>query len=216
MSQLDEDDRRRELVDMLTASRWITDPRVLQVLREVPRHLFFEAASAEDAYADKPRPIGLGQTISQPAVVGAMSQALLLTGKERVLEIGTGSGYHAAVLSRLCAHVDSVERLHPFAEAARIRLATLGYANVSVHVGDGYEGWMSGAPYDRIVVTAAPTAMPDALVAQLAPLGVLVAPVGDLENQRLVRLRKDASSGEVRVEDLGAILFVPMLRGTAS
>lgn len=208
-----EDARRGELVDMLTASRWITDPRVLAVLRDVPRHLFFEAASAEDAYADKPRPIGLGQTISQPAVVGAMTQALLLSGKERVLEIGTGSGYQAAVLSRLCAHVDSVERIGAFAETARARLRTLGYANVSVHGGDGYDGWPAGAPYERILVTAAPTAIPDALVAQLADGGVLVAPVGDGEHQRLLRLRRHGP--DVMTEDLGPILFVPMLRGTS-
>ena len=209
-----EAERRRELVEMLAAARWITDARVLHVLREVPRHLFFEAASAEDAYADKPRSIGLGQTISQPAVVGAMTQALQLTGKERVLEIGTGSGYQTAVLSPLCGHVDSVERLGTFAEAARDRLARLGYANVSVHVGDGYDGWPSGAPYDRIVVTAAPALLPDALIGQLAEGGVLVAPLGEGEHQRLVRLRKER--GAMLSEDLGAILFVPMLHGVAS
>lgn len=198
---------------MLTASRWITDPRVLSALRDVPRHLFFDAKSPEDAYADMPRPIGLGQTISQPAVVGAMTQALLLTGRERVLEIGTGSGYQAAVLSGLCAHVDSVERLRPFAESARIRLASLGYTNVAVHVGDGYEGWPAGAPYERIVVTAAPPMIPDELVAQLAEGGILVAPAGEADRQRLVRLRRHG--GDVTTEDLGPVMFVPMLHGTA-
>ncbi len=209
-----EEDRRGELVDMLTASRWVTDSRVLRALRDVPRHLFFEAASAEDAYVDKPRPIGLGQTISQPAVVGAMTQALTLSGTERVLEIGTGSGYQTAILSSLCAHIDSMERLRPFAEAARARLASLGYANVSVHVGDGYEGWPAGAPYDRIIVTAAPESIPVALLAQLGAGGVLVAPVGAREDQRLMRLRKH--EGDVISEDLGAILFVPMLHGTSA
>jgi len=204
--------RRNELVDMLTASRWITDPRVLEVLRHVPRHLFFDPTSAEDAYLDQPRPIGLGQTISQPAVVGAMTQALALSGKERVLEIGTGSGYQTAVLSMMCAHVDSVERLRPFAETARVRLANLRYTNVAVHVADGYEGWPSGAPYERIIVTAAPNAIPDALVAQLAEGGVLVAPVGTGDKQRLLRLRKH--QGDVMTEDLGPVIFVPMLHGT--
>jgi protein-L-isoaspartate(D-aspartate) O-methyltransferase len=196
---------------MLAAARWIKDPRVLEVLASVPRHLFFEAATPEDAYADKPMPIGLGQTISQPAVVGAMTEALTLHGNERVLEIGTGCGYQTAVLSRLCAHVESVERIRSFADSARARLTALGYANVSVHSGDGYNGLASGAPYDRIVVTAAPPELPRALVLQLAEGGIMVLPLGTGEHQRLLRLTRHGN--DTFQEDLGPILFVPMLHG---
>jgi protein-L-isoaspartate(D-aspartate) O-methyltransferase len=184
---------------------------VLAALRAIPRHRFYDAPSIADAYLDRPRPIGWGQTISQPAVVGLMTQALLLTGEERVLEIGTGSGYQAAVLSRLSREVFSIEILAPLGDRARQRLAAMGYANVTVRIGDGYQGWPEHAPFDRILLTAAPPSVPPALVAQLAEGGILVAPVGEGRMQRLLRLRK--KDGAVTEEDLGAVAFVPMVEG---
>ncbi len=187
---------------------------VLAVLAETPRHLFVPGASLSAAYRDAPHPIGHGQTISQPTVVGMMTEALELTGKETVLEIGTGSGYQAAILARLAKKVHTIELLEPLGVASRERLARLGYGNVEVRVGDGYQGWPEHAPFDRIVVTAAPPEMPPALVAQLAEGGVLVAPVGEQGGiQRLLRLRRGqgARRDVVTREDLGAVRFVPMV-----
>jgi protein-L-isoaspartate(D-aspartate) O-methyltransferase len=192
-------------------STW--DPRVLYAMAEVPRHLFVPGASLADAYRDDPYPIGRDQTISQPTVVALMTQALQLTGQERVLEIGTGSGYQAAVLALLARSVFTVERLASLAESARAHLAMMGARNVHVRVGDGYEGWPANAPFDRIVITAAPSGVPQTLLDQLAEGGILVAPVGDLFSQTLVRWRK--REGEVISEDLGPVRFVPMLPGTA-
>ena len=201
---------RERLVRKIAASHRVTDPRVLDALGTVPLHRFFEAASIEDAYLDRPRPIGLGQTISQPSVVGMMTQALELTGRERVLEIGTGSGYQAAVLSKLCAHVDSIELLAPLGEAARARLAALGYSNVTVRIGDGYRGWPDDAPFDRILLTAAPPEIPEVLIEELAEGGVLVAPVGGGRDQRRKRIRK--SGGRIKLK-ARARLRVPAQRG---
>jgi protein-L-isoaspartate(D-aspartate) O-methyltransferase len=190
--------------------RW--EPRVLRALAEVPRHLFVPSASLADAYVDEPYPIGREQTISQPTVVALMTQALELSGAERVLEIGTGSGYQAAVLARLAAAVYSVERIASLGEAAAARLAELGYRNVTVRVGDGFEGWPAEAPFDRIVVTAAPAGLPQALLDQLADGGICVAPVGDHWSQSLVRWRMER--GFLDAENLGPVRFVPMLAGT--
>src|SRR5262249_12815799 len=150
--------------------------RVRGAMMRVPRHLFVPGASLEEAYDDAPFPIGHGQTISQPAVVAVMTEALELGGRERVLEGGTGSGSEAAVLSLLSSDVYTIEIVTDLAEIARERLATLGYANVHVRAGDGYAGWPEHAPFDRIIVTAAPPELPRALVDQLAEGGVLVAP----------------------------------------
>jgi protein-L-isoaspartate(D-aspartate) O-methyltransferase len=182
--------------------------RVLDAIRAVPRHLFVDAPF-ERAYLDRPLPTGYGQTISQPSVVAVMTQALDVESNHRVLEIGTGSGYQAAVVSRLAAHVDTIEIVDPLAEAARTRLAALGYANVEVRTGDGFAGWAERAPYDRILLTAAPAEVPGVLFAQLAEGGVLVAPVGERATQRLVRWKK--RGGQLLEEDLGRILFVPMV-----
>jgi protein-L-isoaspartate(D-aspartate) O-methyltransferase len=179
-------------------------------MRAVPRHLFVDAPIKE-AYRDRILRIGWGQTISQPSVVAAMTTALELSGRERVLEIGTGSGYQAAVLSVLAAQVDSIEIVAPLGEAARERLRSLGYSNIEVRVGDGYLGWPDHAPYDRILLAAAPDRVPDALRAQLAEGGILVAPVGWDKNQRLLRWR--SRGGEFVEEDLGPIRFVPMVHG---
>jgi protein-L-isoaspartate(D-aspartate) O-methyltransferase len=190
--------------------RW--NPRVLEVMREVPRHQFVPRASLDGAYRDAPHTIGLGQTISQPTIVAMMTQALELRGDERVLEIGTGSGYQAAVLAKLAKQVYSIELHAPLASDAKQRLAKLGFDNVHVRAGDGYAGWPEHAPFDRIILTAAPDELPTALVEQLAEGGVLVAPVGpEGQVQRLFRFRK--VQGKLVREDLGGVLFVPMVKG---
>ena len=188
----------------------VKDPRVLDAMHSVRRHEFMPNATLPRAYADAPWPIGYGQTISQPTVVAVMTEALELRPAHRVLEIGTGSGYQAAILSLLAAEVYSIELLEPLGEEARERLLRLGYANVHVRIGDGYAGWPEHAPFDRIIVTAAPPEVPKALLDQLAMRGVLVAPVGPTpETQRLLRYRK--LPGRTSVEDLGAVAFVPMV-----
>jgi protein-L-isoaspartate(D-aspartate) O-methyltransferase len=199
--------RRSELVRELALE--VSDARVLDAIRRVPRHLFVPAASLAVAYANSPAPIGHGQTISQPVIVAIMSEALLLTGRERVLEIGTGSGYQAAVLALLAAEVDSVENIPALANEARSRLERLGFSNVHVHEGDGYAGFPDAAPFDRILVTAAPEETPRTLLAQLADGGILVAPVGEDWVQRLLRYRKKGAT--ISVEDLGGVQFVPMV-----
>lgn len=199
---------RRRLVERLRATLPLHDPRVLEVMASVPRHRFVEAP-LEAAYLDRPLPIGYAQTISQPLIVAMMTDALELHGTERVLEIGTGSGYQAAVLSRLCAQVYSIELLRPLGEAARERLERLGYRNVQVRIGDGYLGWPEEAPFERIMLTAAPPQLPQALIDQLSDGGVLVAPVGPEGEQHLERWRK--VGGRLPVEELGPVSFVPMV-----
>jgi protein-L-isoaspartate(D-aspartate) O-methyltransferase len=202
---------REELVRKL-ASEQDTSPRVLDAIARVPRHAFVPEASLRRAYADAPAPIGYGQTISQPAVVATMTHALALDGSQRVLEIGTGSGYQAAILSLVASKVYTIEIVPELAERARARLAQLGYGNVSVLAGDGYKGWPEHAPFDRIIVTAAPEEVPRQLFDQLADGGILVAPVGPTgQMQELVRYRK--ARGGVSVEKLGPVRFVPMVPG---
>lgn len=187
------------------------DERVLDAMRAVPRHRFMPSwVSIPDAYDDRPYPIGHGQTISQPTVVAIMTQALELRGGERILEIGTGSGYQAAVLAVLAKQVYSIEIVEELGQGAKKKLAELGYRNVEVRIGDGYLGWPEQAPFDRIILTAAPPELPEALVRQLAEWGIIVAPVGDRE-QRLLRWTK--RGGRLEKEDLGAVRFVPMVKG---
>jgi protein-L-isoaspartate(D-aspartate) O-methyltransferase len=194
--------------------RGIVDQRVLRAMDQVPREIFVAPDYAEDAYADQALPIACGQTISQPYVVAYMTEQLALTSHHRVLEIGTGSGYQAAVLSRLAREVVTVERYRTLAETARTRLATLGYDNVTVVVGDGFEGHAALAPYDRIIVTAAAEEIPAPLLAQLGEDGVMVVPVGPHGGaQRIVKLTK--SSDGVKREDLIWVRFVPLLPGQA-
>lgn len=201
--------RRREMVDRHIRARGVTDRLVLRAMEEVPRHLFVPVELVQSAYDDRPLSIGSAQTISQPYVVALMTEALGLSGVETVLEVGTGSGYQAAVLSRLCAVVHSVERIPELAERARENLSRIGVANVTVHVGDGTLGWPDAAPYDAILVTAGGPFVPPPLVDQLCDGGVLVAPVGDRWSQRLVRHRK---SGERHTEEtLGSVVFVPLV-----
>lgn len=203
----------RELRQALVARTFalgVRDPRVLEALRDVPRHCFVPEHSLAMAYGDHPVSIGHEATISQPSLVGLMSEALHLRGTERVLEVGTGSGYQAAVLCRLAGHVDTVEVVPALAERARRILGDVGCANVDVHDGDGWAGWPDGAPFDRIVVTAAPEVMPTALIRQLVDGGILVVPVGSqVRDQRLERWQKSGDS--LHKQDLGAVRFVPMV-----
>jgi len=200
---------RRRLVDAWIAGRGITDARVLAAMKEVPRHAFVPVELRDRAYEDAPLPIGLGQTISQPYVVARMAEALELQGHERVLEIGTGSGYAAAVLGRLARDVHTVERFDELATGASRCLAAIGCTNVHVHVGDGSQGWRNAEPYDAIVVAAGGPRLPWELLRQLAPGGRLVMPVGEREGQVLVRVRRTPSGFER--EDLEMVRFVPLV-----
>jgi len=194
--------------------RGIMDQRVLRAMDQVPRENFVAPDYADEAYADQALPIACGQTISQPYVVAYMSEQLAVAPGHRVLEIGAGSGYQAAVLSRIAREVVTVERYRTLAETARARLATLGYDNVTVVVGDGFAGHPERAPYDRIIVTAAAEDIPEPLVAQLAEGGVMVLPLGPHGGaQRIVKLTKSADG--VNREDLIWVRFVPLLPGQA-
>jgi protein-L-isoaspartate(D-aspartate) O-methyltransferase len=200
---------RNEMVARQIHARGIHSPRVLDAMATVPRHEFVPPELAASAYSDIPLPIGGGQTISQPFMVAAMADAVLLNGSERVLEIGGGSGYQAAVLSLLAQEVVVVELQPELARACRERLARLGYPNVRVEQGDGSIGWLPRAPYDGILVSAAAPAIPSPLVAQLAEAGRLVIPVGSPEQQDLLRVVK--REGGVKQEALFACRFVPLL-----
>jgi len=192
------------------AQRDIRDPRVLEAFAHVPREAFVDAAQRDRAYDDRPLPIGHGQTISQPYVVAVAAQALELRGDERVLDIGTGSGYAAAIFGRLAREVETVERIEELARTAAERLAQLGITNVHVHHGDGTLGWPAGAPYDAIAVAANAPAMPKTLLGQLAIGGRIVVPVGPDHDQHLMKVVR---TGETTFEetDLGAVRFVPLV-----
>jgi len=200
---------RQEMVRRQISERGIEDERVLEAMRAVPRHCFVPEHIRGSAYRDVPLPIGEGQTISQPYIVAYMTAALELTGHEKVLEVGTGSGYQAAVLAYLVARVISVERLPRLAGEAREKLAHLGYGNVHVIVGDGTHGWPDEAPYDAIMVTAASPDVPEPLRWQLAEGGRLVAPIGPRYSQQLVRIRREEDA--FRTENLLGVAFVPLI-----
>lgn len=205
------DEQRRQLIASLH-KMGIRDERVLEVLATVPREIFIDEAQRNLAYADRALPINMGQTISQPLMVATMTQALQLSGKERVLEIGTGSGYQTAILSRLAAYVVSIERHEQLALQAVRCLAQLMPANatnVSVYVGDGSLGWPNAAPYDRILVTAAAPDVPDYLVEQLVEWGMLVIPVGSQTRQELLVVHRAPWGKEIR--SLGNCVFVPLV-----
>jgi protein-L-isoaspartate(D-aspartate) O-methyltransferase len=188
-------------------ARGVSDPRVLAAMREVERHRFVPDALRAQAYDDRPLPIGQGQTISQPYIVALMTELAAVRPGARVLEIGTGSGYQAAVLSLLAGEVYTIEIVEPLAREARERLARLGHQNVSVRAGDGYRGWLEKAPFDAILLTAAPPQIPGPLLEQLAPGGRLVAPVGDAA-QELVLVEKTPSG--LRRRSIVRVAFVPM------
>jgi len=203
-------DREREREDMVAtqvAARGVRDERVLAALRRVPRHLFVPPSVAAQAYEDYPLPIGHGQTISQPYIVGFMTEALSLRGGETVLEIGTGCGYQAAVLAEVAARVFTIEIVAPLAAEAAERLRRLGHANVRVRAGDGYLGWPEEAPFDAIVVTAAAPRVPEPLLQQLRDGGRLILPVGE-ETQDLVLVTRHGARFEER--RVLAVRFVPM------
>ncbi|MBP1694176.1 MAG: pcm [Chloroflexi bacterium] len=200
---------RQRMVEEQLLERDIRDARVLQAMRDVPRHRFVQPEHATYAYADGPLPIGLGQTISQPYIVALMTQLLRLTGKEKVLEIGTGSGYQAAVLASLAREVHTVERYPELANRATRILAELGYNNITVHIGDGSLGLPGLAPFDAIMVTAAAPRAPQALLDQLEPTGKLVIPVGGRGAQYLEVWEKQAD--EWNCETVLPVAFVPLV-----
>lgn len=203
--------QRNDMVDHQIAAMGIEDAQVLAAMRKVPRHAFVPERLTDVAYADGPLPIGDGQTISQPYVVAHMTEALQLRGGEHILEIGTGSGYAAAVLAEIAADVVTVERLPVLAAQARARLEQLGYRNVQVADGDGTLGWSPAAPYDAIVVSAGGPVVPPTLRGQLKPGGRLVMPVGpDTYGQTLVRVTRGAD-GQDHEEQLSLVSFVPLI-----
>jgi protein-L-isoaspartate(D-aspartate) O-methyltransferase len=208
-NQADAELQRREMVEGQLRKRGIRDARVLAAMLGVPRHEFVPAELAGEAYSDRPLPIGQGQTISQPFMVAAMAEALRLSDGDRVLEIGTGSGYQAAVLSLLAREVHTVEMHEELAVASRERLLRLGYANVHVHVGDGTLGWPDEAPFEAIVVTAAAPAIPPPLEAQLAEGGRLIVPVGTSDEQRLLRVERRGNA--LSTHPLYHCRFVPLI-----
>jgi protein-L-isoaspartate(D-aspartate) O-methyltransferase len=201
---------RREMVrtQLVPPARDITDARVLTAMGKVPRHEFVPPNLRGEAYADHPLPIGHGQTISQPYIVAFMTEQLAPKATDRVLEIGTGSGYQAAVLAELVARVYTIEIVEPLAERARKDLARLGYTNVTVRAGDGYQGWPEAAPFDAIIVTCAPDHVPAPLAAQLKEGGRMSIPVGTLGGQELYLLEK--RNGELKRQAVLPVRFVPM------
>ncbi len=202
---------RDQMIERDLVRRGIVDPRVLDAFRRVPREAFVRPDMVELAYADAPLPIGDGQTISQPYIVALTAEALQLKGHERVLDIGTGSGYAAAIISLLAAEVATIERFGSLADGARERLARLGFDNVRVRCGDGSLGWPEYAPYDAIAVAAAAPEVPDALREQLGVGGRLVIPIGrDVSSQVLMRVTR-AGPTTFREESLGGVRFVPLI-----
>jgi len=194
--------------------RGIGEAAVLRAMDEVPREYFVDSQFLDQAYTDRALPIACGQTISQPYVVAYMTEQLGVRPHHRVLEVGTGSGYQAAILSRIAQEVITIERYRTLAEAARTRIETLGYRNVEVRVGDGLAGAPDRAPFDRIIITAASETVPEPLAGQLAEQGVMVLPLGPHAGpQSLVKLTK--SEGQTRQEELIAVRFVPLLPGQA-
>ncbi len=212
LSEESYDEERRRMVEEQLRARDIGDPRVLEAMGRVPRHLFVPGALRFQAYADHPLPIGNSQTISQPYIVSLMTQLAEVEPDDVVLEIGTGSGYQAAVLSEIVREVYSIEIVPDLAETAKARLAELGYRNVTVRTGDGYLGWKERAPFDAILVTAAASEVPPPLVEQLAPGAILVIPVGPQSQvQSLLRIEK-AADGTTSTREILPVVFVPLVR----
>ena len=204
-----DDDLRARMVDEQIRSRGLTEQRLVAAFCKVPRHLFVPAKLRNEAYADHPLPIGEGQTISQPYMVALMTDCLRLHGHERVLEIGTGSGYQTAILAELALEVFSVERIPILLNRAKDVLERLGYQNVNLRHGNGSIGWEEAAPFDAILVSAAAPRVPEALLAQLADQGKLVLPIGERDAQQLVEVRK--CSGIVQQREIAGCVFVPLI-----
>jgi len=202
--------KRRQMVERDIRDRGLEDPVVLNVMGKVPRHLFVDESLGSQAYGDHPLPIGEGQTISQPYVVALMTAALRLTSRDRVLEIGTGSGYQAAVLAEIVKEVYTVEIRKSLADKAAERLASLGYSNVKVKWGDGYFGWEEKAPFDAIIITAAANHIPPPLIKQLKEGGRLIVPLGSTVYFQALTLATKRK-GELDVEQMSPVAFVPMI-----
>lgn len=202
---------REAMVERHLRRRGITDQNILRAFLAVPREEFVSSGYKHLAYGDHPLPIEAGQTISQPYIVGLMIEAAAIAPGHKVLEIGAGSGYAAAVISRISAKVIAIERQHELVEVARERLARLGYGNVEIVEGDGTKGWPAGAPYDAILAAASGTHVPKTLLDQLAPGGTIVMPIGDLGwAQKLVKVTKH-EDGRLEQHDLGGVRFVPLI-----
>jgi protein-L-isoaspartate(D-aspartate) O-methyltransferase len=208
--------RRDALVAEITSSQYGApsdfEKRVVEAMRDVPRHLFVPEALRDRAYENRPLPIGHEQTISQPYIVALMTDLLKVRKGDRVLEVGTGSGYQAAVLARIAGKVYTIEIVRTLAEESRERLARLGYANVEVRAGDGYGGWPEAAPFDAIMVTAGAPHVPPALIAQLKPGGRMVIPVGPASAVQSLTLVEKSADGSVRRRDVIPVRFVPLTR----
>ena len=204
--------QRMRMVDSQIKSRGIREPRLLKAMETIPRHLFVDEALRDQAYNDNPLPIDERQTISQPYIVALMTEALELKGSEKVLEIGTGSGYQTAILADLAERVFSIERIASLANGARKLLDSLNYFNVAIRVGDGSYGWKEESPYDAIIVTAGAPNIPKILVEQLAVGGRLVMPIGSRHSQVLIKLtRQSENINDVKKEDLGGCRFVDLI-----
>lgn len=206
-------DRKRELmVERDIAARGVRDSRVLDVMRRTPRHLFVPESHVDEAYDDTPLPIGHGQTISQPYIVALMTELARPEPGDRALEVGTGSGYQAAVLAPLVKELCTIEIVEELAREAERRLQSLGHENVAVRAGDGYGGWPERAPFDIIIVTAAPPEVPPPLLDQLAPGGRLVIPVGPVSWMQELKLIEKGADGALRTTSIAPVAFVPLQR----
>lgn len=204
--------QRTRMVESQIRSRAVCDPRVLKAMETIPRHLFVDEGLIDQAYSDNPLPIGEKQTISQPYIVALMTEALELKGRERVLEIGTGSGYQTAILAQLADRVFSIERVATLASKARKILDQLNCYNVAIRVGDGSYGWKEEAPFDAIITTAAAPGIPQYLLEQLAPGGRMVVPAGSRDIQTLYKLtRSTENPDEIKTVDLGGCRFVSLI-----
>jgi protein-L-isoaspartate(D-aspartate) O-methyltransferase len=204
--------QRKKMVDSQIRSRGVRDERVLRAMEKIPRHLFIDEGLIDQAYNDNPLPIGEKQTISQPYIVALMTEALELKGREKVLELGTGSGYQAAILAELADRVFTIERIASLAQKARKLLESLNYYNVVIRVGDGTYGWREESPFDAIAVSAGSPSIPRMLVEQLAIGGRLVIPVGGRYSQSLIKLtRLSENPDDVKKEDLGGCRFVSLI-----
>ncbi len=204
--------RREKMVNNQIVRRGIDDPLIVEAMLKVERHRFVSKSQEKLAYNDHPLPIGMGQTISQPYIVAFMTDILGLSRDDKVLEIGTGSGYQAAILGELCDEVYTIEIVEELGNRSKALLAELGYDNIKVRVGDGYQGWVEYAPFDAIIVTCAPTDVPQPLQDQLAEGGRMIIPVGSFGNQRLVLLRKN--DGKLKKVNVLNVRFVPMVDDT--
>ncbi|MFP4018686.1 MAG: protein-L-isoaspartate(D-aspartate) O-methyltransferase [Bacteroidales bacterium] len=206
------DREKQQMVKQQIVDRGIKDPKVIAAMKDVDRHVYVPKNYRDMAYSDRPLPIGDGQTISQPYIVALMTESLELEEGDKVLEIGTGSGYQAAVLSHITSEIYSIEIIEELAEEAKENLQKQGYDSIKLKIGDGYKGWGEYAPFDAIIVTCAPSDIPEPLKEQLAEGGRMVIPIGDKFIQELVLLKK--KNGELEKQEISSVRFVPMLDGS--